>query len=163
MSHPNCILITSCVTFISPINVHALLILWRSLFSEDLTPLFNWNTKQLFLYLEAEYENADGVSITFILLPSALTMRRKKRVRSFIPGFHSRCCYDVAFPLCADVTVFFLYVPIGQKRCGYLGPYCTTKRRCACQCRRSEQIRVPRPFGQLQVGFFISNLQYALH
>ncbi|KAA1471866.1 signal peptidase 22 kDa subunit [Dentipellis sp. KUC8613] len=27
----------------------------------DLTPLFNWNTKQLFLYLEAEYTNAKGV------------------------------------------------------------------------------------------------------
>ena len=29
---------------------------------QDLTPLFNWNTKQLFLYLEAEYDNAKGVS-----------------------------------------------------------------------------------------------------
>jgi len=29
--------------------------------SADLTPLFNWNTKQLFLYLEAEYENTQGV------------------------------------------------------------------------------------------------------
>ncbi|KAF9030814.1 signal peptidase subunit [Hymenopellis radicata] len=29
--------------------------------SADLTPLFNWNTKQLFLYLEAEYENNQGV------------------------------------------------------------------------------------------------------
>lgn len=28
----------------------------------DLTPLFNWNTKQLFLYLEAEYDNTKGVS-----------------------------------------------------------------------------------------------------
>jgi len=27
----------------------------------DLTPLFNWNTKQLFLYLEAEYDNVKGV------------------------------------------------------------------------------------------------------
>ncbi|KAI0301037.1 signal peptidase subunit [Multifurca ochricompacta] len=27
----------------------------------DLTPLFNWNTKQLFVYLEAEYTNAKGV------------------------------------------------------------------------------------------------------
>lgn len=31
-----------------------------------MTPLFNWNTKQLFLYLEAEYENAQGVCPTFI-------------------------------------------------------------------------------------------------
>ncbi|KAF8070164.1 signal peptidase 22kDa subunit [Lyophyllum atratum] len=29
--------------------------------SADLTPLFHWNTKQLFLYLEAEYTNAQGV------------------------------------------------------------------------------------------------------
>jgi hypothetical protein len=28
----------------------------------DLTPLFNWNTKQVFLYLEADYTNAQGVS-----------------------------------------------------------------------------------------------------
>ncbi|KDR76270.1 hypothetical protein GALMADRAFT_96780 [Galerina marginata CBS 339.88] len=27
----------------------------------DLTPLFHWNTKQLFLYLEAEYINKQGV------------------------------------------------------------------------------------------------------
>ncbi|KAI0684812.1 signal peptidase subunit [Cytidiella melzeri] len=27
----------------------------------DLTPLFNWNTKQLFLYVQAEYVNAQGV------------------------------------------------------------------------------------------------------
>jgi len=27
----------------------------------DLTPLFHWNTKQLFLYLEAEYTNKQGV------------------------------------------------------------------------------------------------------
>ncbi|KAI0293226.1 signal peptidase subunit [Russula brevipes] len=29
--------------------------------SADLSTLFNWNTKQLFLYLEAEYTNAKGV------------------------------------------------------------------------------------------------------
>jgi hypothetical protein len=41
----------------------------RSHLPEDLTPLFNWNTKQLFLYLEAEYENAQGVSLTTVSLP----------------------------------------------------------------------------------------------
>lgn len=30
--------------------------------SPDLSPLFNWNTKQLFLYVGAEYENKQGVS-----------------------------------------------------------------------------------------------------
>ncbi|KDQ55700.1 hypothetical protein JAAARDRAFT_37115 [Jaapia argillacea MUCL 33604] len=29
--------------------------------SADLTPLFHWNTKQLFLYLQAEYTDAKGV------------------------------------------------------------------------------------------------------
>ncbi|KAJ3993735.1 signal peptidase subunit [Lentinula boryana] len=33
----------------------------------DLTPLFTWNTKQLFLSLEAEYENAQGVNNTIVL------------------------------------------------------------------------------------------------
>lgn len=31
----------------------------------DLTPLFNWNTKQLFLYVSAEYENKQGVRAAF--------------------------------------------------------------------------------------------------
>ncbi|CAL1705929.1 unnamed protein product [Somion occarium] len=29
--------------------------------SADLTPLFNWNTKQLFLYVSAEYTNPQGI------------------------------------------------------------------------------------------------------
>ncbi|KAF8149877.1 signal peptidase 22kDa subunit [Crassisporium funariophilum] len=33
----------------------------------DLTPLFNWNTKQLFLYLEAEYMNAKNVSNNVVI------------------------------------------------------------------------------------------------
>ncbi|KAG2039730.1 signal peptidase 22 kDa subunit, partial [Suillus americanus] len=35
--------------------------------SADLTPLFNWNTKQLFVYLEAEYTNAQGVNNTVVI------------------------------------------------------------------------------------------------
>ncbi|KAF5373754.1 hypothetical protein D9758_000938 [Tetrapyrgos nigripes] len=35
--------------------------------SADLTPLFHWNTKQLFLYLEAEYQNAQGVNNTVVI------------------------------------------------------------------------------------------------
>ncbi|KAJ8583316.1 signal peptidase 22 kDa subunit [Rhizopogon salebrosus TDB-379] len=35
--------------------------------STDFTPLFNWNTKQLFVYLEAEYTSALGVNNTVIL------------------------------------------------------------------------------------------------
>ncbi|KAJ6487834.1 signal peptidase 22 kDa subunit [Mycena sanguinolenta] len=33
----------------------------------DLAPLFNWNTKQLFLYLEAEYTNAKGVKNAVVI------------------------------------------------------------------------------------------------
>ncbi|KIJ18509.1 hypothetical protein PAXINDRAFT_167116 [Paxillus involutus ATCC 200175] len=33
----------------------------------DLRPLFNWNTKQLFVYLEAEYTNAQGVNNSVVL------------------------------------------------------------------------------------------------
>ncbi|KAG9316851.1 signal peptidase 22 kDa subunit [Chiua virens] len=33
----------------------------------DLRPLFHWNTKQLFVYLEAEYTNAQGVNNTVVL------------------------------------------------------------------------------------------------
>lgn len=29
----------------------------------DLSPLFTWNTKQLFVSLEAEYENIKGVRV----------------------------------------------------------------------------------------------------
>ncbi|KAG1739314.1 signal peptidase 22 kDa subunit [Suillus lakei] len=35
--------------------------------SADFTPLFNWNTKQLFVYLEAEYTNAQGVNNTVVV------------------------------------------------------------------------------------------------
>lgn len=30
----------------------------------DLTPLFNWNTKQVFVYLTAEYPGKSNVSLT---------------------------------------------------------------------------------------------------
>ncbi|KAF9241789.1 signal peptidase 22 kDa subunit [Melanogaster broomeanus] len=33
----------------------------------DLRPLFHWNTKQLFVYLEAEYTNAQGVNNSVVL------------------------------------------------------------------------------------------------
>ncbi|KAJ6558063.1 signal peptidase 22kDa subunit [Mycena capillaripes] len=33
----------------------------------DLSPLFNWNTKQLFLYLDVEYKNAKGVQNAVVI------------------------------------------------------------------------------------------------
>lgn len=44
----------------------------------DLTSLFNWNTKQLFLYLEAEYTDTKGVSFQsspFIRLPHVMAIK----------------------------------------------------------------------------------------
>ncbi|VDP15004.1 unnamed protein product [Soboliphyme baturini] len=34
----------------------------------DLTPLFDWNVKQLFLFLTAEYETTENVS-SFVMIP----------------------------------------------------------------------------------------------
>ncbi|OAX39731.1 signal peptidase 22 kDa subunit [Rhizopogon vinicolor AM-OR11-026] len=47
--------------------------------STDFTPLFNWNTKQLFVYLEAEYTNAQGVNNTVILWDRIV--RRKEQAK----------------------------------------------------------------------------------
>jgi hypothetical protein len=32
---------------------------------QDLSPLFHWNTKQLFIYVTAGYNNSDGVRAVF--------------------------------------------------------------------------------------------------
>ena len=42
----------------------------------DLEPLFNWNVKQLFLFLTAEYETKDNVSIFLVFV--SLRMSRSK-------------------------------------------------------------------------------------
>jgi len=52
--------------------------------SADLTPLFNWNTKQLFLYLEAEYENARGVNNDVVIWDRIV--RRKEDARVNVAG-----------------------------------------------------------------------------
>lgn len=38
----------------------------------DLSPLFNWNTKQLFVYLVAEYETASHVCYLFVVSSSVM-------------------------------------------------------------------------------------------
>ncbi|KAK7440376.1 Signal peptidase complex subunit [Stygiomarasmius scandens] len=50
----------------------------------DLTPLFNWNTKQLFLYLEAEYQNTKGVNNTVVIWDRIV--RRKEDAAINIAG-----------------------------------------------------------------------------
>ncbi|TFK54562.1 signal peptidase [Heliocybe sulcata] len=44
--------------------------------SADLTPLFHWNTKQLFLYLQAEYVDSKGVQNDVVIWDSIV--RRKE-------------------------------------------------------------------------------------
>jgi len=44
--------------------------------SADLTPLFHWNTKQLFLYLQAEYVDSKGVPNDVVIWDSIV--RRKE-------------------------------------------------------------------------------------
>ncbi|CAK5274511.1 unnamed protein product [Mycena citricolor] len=50
----------------------------------DLSPLFNWNTKQLFLYLEAEYKNSKGVQNSVVIWDKIV--RRKEDANIKIEG-----------------------------------------------------------------------------
>lgn len=67
-------------------------------YSVDLSPLFNWNTKQLFLYLSAEYTNERGVSVFSSCLPRQFTR---------IPPFNRHS-----------------YLLLGQERRRHLGSHC---------------------------------------
>lgn len=42
----------------------------------DLTSLFDWNTKQLFLYVDAEFTSADGTTNTVVVWD--MIVRRKE-------------------------------------------------------------------------------------
>ncbi|THH14026.1 hypothetical protein EW146_g6266 [Bondarzewia mesenterica] len=53
---------------------------------EDLTPLFNWNTKQLFLYIGAEYTNGQGVSPFRSNPPAILIIDSRMRHSSRAPN-----------------------------------------------------------------------------
>lgn len=48
----------------------------------DLTPLFDWNTKQLFLYIDAEYTSADGTQNTVVVWDRIVRRREDARVRA---------------------------------------------------------------------------------
>ncbi|KAI9061728.1 signal peptidase subunit [Trametes sanguinea] len=50
----------------------------------DLSPLFNWNTKQLFLYVSAEYENKRGVKNEVVIWDRIV--RRKEDAQLSIAG-----------------------------------------------------------------------------
>jgi len=50
----------------------------------DLSPLFNWNTKQLFVYLEAEYTNKQGVRSDVVIWDRII--RRKEDANVVVSG-----------------------------------------------------------------------------
>ncbi|KAI0745654.1 signal peptidase subunit [Earliella scabrosa] len=50
----------------------------------DLTPLFNWNTKQLFLYVSAEYESKQGVKNEVVIWDRIV--RRKEDAQLSVAG-----------------------------------------------------------------------------
>ena len=63
-------------------------ILLNYIFVIDLTPLFHWNTKQVFLYVQADYKDAQGVRVTstpHVLMLQVLTV-------IILPG-QERSCY----------------------------------------------------------------------
>ncbi|KAJ7440155.1 signal peptidase 22kDa subunit [Mycena latifolia] len=46
----------------------------------DLSPLFNWNTKQLFLYLDAEYTNSKGVKNAVVIWDRIVRRREDAKI-----------------------------------------------------------------------------------
>ncbi|KAK0463890.1 signal peptidase subunit [Desarmillaria tabescens] len=60
----------------------------------DLTPLFNWNTKQLFLYLEAEYVNTEGVHNEVVIWDRIV--RRKEDAIIKVSGKNKYAFRDVS-------------------------------------------------------------------
>lgn len=49
--------------------------------SADLTPLFNWNTKQLFVSLEAEYENTQGVKNEIVIWDRIVRSKEDAKIK----------------------------------------------------------------------------------
>ncbi|RDX55219.1 signal peptidase subunit [Polyporus arcularius HHB13444] len=60
----------------------------------DLTPLFNWNTKQLFLYVSAEYENKQGVRNEVVIWDRIV--RRKEDAGLSVAGRNKYVFRDVS-------------------------------------------------------------------
>ncbi|KII92716.1 hypothetical protein PLICRDRAFT_51079 [Plicaturopsis crispa FD-325 SS-3] len=61
--------------------------------SADLTPLFHWNTKQLFLYLGAEYTNAQGVKNEVVIWDRIV--RRKEDAVVNVEGKNKYMFHDL--------------------------------------------------------------------
>ena len=48
---------------------------------QDLSPLFNWNTKQLFLYVQAEYTNTQGTKNEVVIWDTIVRSKEEARLR----------------------------------------------------------------------------------
>ncbi|KAL5480218.1 SPC3 [Sanghuangporus weigelae] len=62
--------------------------------SADLTPLFNWNTKQLFLYVGAEFTSADGTRNEVVIWDRIV--RRKEDAVVSVAGKSKYVLRDIA-------------------------------------------------------------------
>ncbi|KAJ7108607.1 signal peptidase 22kDa subunit [Mycena epipterygia] len=60
----------------------------------DLSPLFNWNTKQLFLYLDAEYTNSKGVQHAVVIWDRIV--RRKSDAKIHVQGKQKYAFRDIS-------------------------------------------------------------------
>ncbi|KAH8830775.1 signal peptidase subunit [Flagelloscypha sp. PMI_526] len=47
----------------------------------DLSSLFHWNTKQLFVYLEAEYENTNGISNNVVIWDKIIQRKQDSKLQ----------------------------------------------------------------------------------
>jgi len=47
----------------------------------DLTPLFNWNTKQLFVWIETEYTNGIGLENKLVVWDNIIQKRRDAKLK----------------------------------------------------------------------------------
>jgi signal peptidase complex subunit 3 len=68
----------------------------------DLSPLFHWNTKQLFIYLEGEYTNMHGVQNTVVIWDKIV--RRKRDARIKIEGGKNKYVFRELSTTFKDVT-----------------------------------------------------------
>ena len=74
----------------------------KCFYTLDLTPLFNWNTKQLFVYVQAEYTSADGTENEVVIWDRII--RRKED--AVIKVANGRPKYPLR-----DMARTFKYVP----------------------------------------------------
>ncbi|KAG8787070.1 hypothetical protein FRC15_010010 [Serendipita sp. 397] len=54
---------------------------WFLQTSTDLRPLFHWNTKQVFVYLSAEYTNGKGLENEVVIWDRIVRRQRDARIR----------------------------------------------------------------------------------